>query len=209
MSKKKKVDITRRFLKNDISVRMTGGSESEDTETSIVEEYAAVFNSWSQDLDWFREKVMPNAFNVALERSDARALLNHDANHLLGREKSGTLTLSIDEIGLRYSLVLPHHRHDIVELIDRGDLAENSFAFRIAKDEWIDHPDGTTDRIVHEIETIVDISLVTYPAYLDTSLALRSYTQHKEEVEAPDTYQQFKKDSRSRTLSLARSSMTL
>jgi len=200
---------TRRFLKNKISVRMEGGGDESENKKTTVEGYAAVFNSWSEDLGWFREKISVGAFDTALQTSDVRALYNHDPNHLLGREKSGTLILSVDATGLKYTLALPEHRHDIVELIERGDLAENSFAFTIANDEWVENPDGTTERLIHEVKGIRDIALVTYPAYAETSLALRSFNEWKEVDAEPDEQMKREQEQRERSLSLSEASLSL
>ena len=58
--------------------------------------YAAVFNSFSEEMYGFREKIAPGCFTKTIKEDDVRALWNHDSNHVLGRNKSGTLTLSED-----------------------------------------------------------------------------------------------------------------
>ena len=63
--------------------------------------YAAVFDQESEPLGGFVEVIAPGAFDDVLG-ADVRALFNHDANYLLGRTASGTLTLSVDAVGLRY-----------------------------------------------------------------------------------------------------------
>ena len=51
------------------------------------------------------ERIMPTAFDRALrDRDDVQALFNHDPNKLLGRTLSGTMRLSKNAIGLRYSI---------------------------------------------------------------------------------------------------------
>ena len=61
----------------------------------------------SLTLDDFQERIDPSAFKIVTERRgrssplETRALFNHDPNHVLGRFPS-TLTLSVDERGLKY-----------------------------------------------------------------------------------------------------------
>ena len=66
----------------------------------VIEGYASVFDSWSEELGGnspFREKVVKGAFEETIQKDDIRALFNHDANYVLGRNKAGTLTLEEDD----------------------------------------------------------------------------------------------------------------
>lgn len=61
--------------------------------------YFAVFNSNYQLWDGATESVDPHAFDGTLD-SDIRCLIDHDTRLVLGRTKSGTLTLRVDDKGL-------------------------------------------------------------------------------------------------------------
>ena len=65
--------------------------------------YAAVFDSLSEDLGGFREKISPGTFKKSIRKHDIRALWNHDPNYVLGRRKSKTLKLN-DRYSTRYSM---------------------------------------------------------------------------------------------------------
>lgn len=144
--------------------------------------YAAVYDQWTEIGNWYREKIAVGAMTAALADSDVRLLYNHDSNHLLAREKSGTLTLREDAKGLYFEAELPGHRDDISELIERGDLDECSFAFRVNKQEW-NWSDGDTmdERVITEISDVVDVTLATYGAYPQTEVGFRSYEAAKAE----------------------------
>ncbi len=137
--------------------------------------YAAVFNQLSEDLGGFREQIGPGAFARVL-RDDVRALFNHDPSLVLGRTRAGTLRLTEDDHGLGYEVDPPATRaaEDVLELMRRGDVTQSSFAFTVLRDEWQLLPDGTAIRTVLEVERLYDVSVVTYPAYPQTSSAVRS-----------------------------------
>ena len=61
-------------------------------------------------------------------------------------------------------------------MIERGDIQDQSFAFQVRRDRWQNLDDGSkmAIRTIEEVERLIDISIVTFPAYQDTSVALRS-----------------------------------
>ena len=70
--------------------------------------YAAVFNSLSEDLGGFRERIEPGAFSRTLKRDrNIRMFLNHNMDSLLATTQAGTLTLAEDDKGLLVSASLP------------------------------------------------------------------------------------------------------
>ena len=150
------------------------------------EGYAAMFNKWSEDLGGFREKIAPKAFTKALKNSDTRALFNHDSNYVLGRTSAKTLDIREDEKGLKFSVVPPDTTwaRDLSVSLGRGDISQCSFGFTLGIDEWKEDKDGVS-RTIKEVDRLPDISIVTYPAYPDTSVALRNMEQAKTE-QPPD-----------------------
>jgi hypothetical protein len=148
--------------------------------------YAAVFNSLSEDLGGFREKIEPGCFANSCKEGDVRALWNHDSNHVLARTKSGTLTLSEDAHGLKIDCIPPDAQwaRDLLASIDRGDVDQMSFGFRTLTDRW-EMIDGQDVRVLMDVE-LFDVSPVTFPAYPDTQVAVRSKDKWKEENSGPD-----------------------
>jgi len=165
---------------------------------NTVTGYAAVFNSKSEEMWGFRERIDPAAFNDA-DMSDVRALFNHDPNMLLARSSSGTLQLSVDDHGLKYTFELPDTTagRDLREMLRRGDLSQSSFGFTVAKQSWEEEKDerGETTKIIRKIDKIgrlFDVSPVTYPAYPSSVSELRSSFEawkekNKEPKEQKDT----------------------
>lgn len=172
--------MTKRF---DIETRVGHGKvevRSVDDSAPVVVGYAAVFNTLSEDLGGFREMIIPGAFDRAVsERQDVRALVDHAPGRILGRTKAGTLTLSVDEHGLRAEITPPQTNAaaEVMEAIRRGDVDGMSFAFRVRTDLWRTE-DGTDIREVRDLD-LFDVSVVTYPAYPATEVALRSLATHR------------------------------
>lgn len=180
--------MTKTILATDIQTRTYPLERLEiragDGEKPKIKGYAAVFNRLSEPLsDWggqFREKVSPGAFTKTLQFADVRALMNHDPNYVLGRNKSGTLTLSEDNHGLAVDIAPPDTTwaRDLMVSMQRDDVNQMSFAFRVIKDKWESLKDETTGkredtRTLLEV-ALYDVSVVTYPAYKDTSASVRS-----------------------------------
>ena len=173
------MDIERRALTG-IEVRAKDGGP-----TKIVG-YAAVFNSMSEELFGFREIIMPGAFDRAMrEKHDVRALVNHDADQIIGRTKSGTLVLSVDERGLKAEIEPPDTQaaRDAVTSIKRGDLDGMSFAFRTLTDAWRTEG-GQEIRELKDLE-LIDVSVVAFPAYSATTVSARALEHVKKAAEPP------------------------
>lgn len=147
-----------------------------------IDGYASVFNSRSELLGWYYEYIEEGFFDDVL-KDDVRALFNHDANYVLGRTVSNTLSLSVDNTGLRYSIDLPNtsFAKDLCESMKRGDISQSSFGFVVGLDRWeYDDKNDIYIRYLVKAERLFDVSPVTYPAYTQTSSTARSL----QEIEA-------------------------
>lgn len=153
--------------------------------------YAATFGAEAQ-IGRVREIIAPGAFSRSLS-GDVLALLDHDAGKVLGRTRSGSLRLSEDTRGLAFDLDLPDTQagRDVLALAERGDLGGMSFGFIVpAGGESWDGERRTLKRV-----DLREISIVSaWPAYPDTTIALRAMTRLTE------------RDRRDRALKLAEAS---
>lgn len=116
------------------------------------------------------ETIARGAFDGLLDQ-DVVALQDHDMSKLLGRTAAGTLRLASDRDGLRFEIDLPDTQvgHDVRVLVQRGDLAGCSFTAALGEIERV------KGGVVHRtFSRLVDVSVVTSPAYLDTRVAVRS-----------------------------------
>ena len=160
--------------------------EGSDEEREWIVGYAAKFGVNSLELEGeFVERIHPDAFGLVAERRgrkkplETRALWNHDANFPLARYP-GTLTLAVDNVGLRYEFPVPDtsYGHDIASNIRAGIVRGSSFSFQIAPggEDW-SVEDGRSIRTVTRIGSLIDVGPVTFPAYpdADAKVAKRSY----------------------------------
>ena len=140
--------------------------------------YAIVYNSLSEPLygDLFRERINRGAFTKSLLENDQVCLWGHDTRYVLGRKSSGTLILREDDKGLYFEVSLPNTTwaRDLKESVDRGDIKQMSFGFKVVRDNWLDDKETLKEysmpiREVEEI-TLHEISLVTFPAYTETNV---------------------------------------
>lgn len=183
-----------RFLSLEMRVK------ADENEPKKIVGYAAKFDSLSEEMWGFREQIAPGAFTEALKKSDVRALFNHDPNYVLGRQSAGTLQLSEDDVGLFYEITPPDTQwaRDITASIERGDIAESSFAFSMSGgvEEWDDSATPAI-RTIKSVGNLYDVSPVTYPAYPEATTGVRSHkeifeehqnerTTESQEEESPD-----------------------
>jgi len=136
--------------------------------------YAAVFGQLSLDLGGFRERIAPGAFERSVVDNDVRALWDHNSQYVLGRNRAGTLTLEEDERGLSIEAEPPATTWaaDLLTSMRRGDINQMSFGFYVRSDEWVEE-DGILVRVLRDVD-LFDVSVVTYPAYPQTSAEARA-----------------------------------
>lgn len=164
-SKMKKIE-RRTFTVRDVEARQA------DDGTMKLRGYAAVFNDDSVPLP-FIERIAPGAFRKTLtETPDVRLLINHEGLPL-ARTKNGTLTLTEDDRGLYMDATIADtsEGRDLYTLVERGDVDQMSFAFRVIRQKW------NEDRSMRTLTEVSladgDVSVVTYPAYPTTTVEAR------------------------------------
>lgn len=157
------------------------------TASRTIAGYAAKFESWSEPIiGWFREKIARSAFDEC-DLSDVIMCFNHNVDDILARTISGTLNLSVDDIGLKFSFEAPNttRGNDMLELVHRGDINKCSFKFIVEADKWLyaDEKNGLEydERTILEFSKLIDVALVVFPAYKDTEASVRHLEQRKTE----------------------------
>lgn len=139
-----------------------------------IDGYFAVFGSEYKIFENAIETIDEDAFNETLA-GDIRALVNHDSTLVLGRTTAGTLTLQVDRIGLWGSIVVNQADQDAMNLYERvrrGDVDQCSFGFDILDQSREVLENGTTVWRIKKVK-LYEVSVVTFPAYEDTSVEAR------------------------------------
>ena len=126
-----------------------------------------------------------------LNKSDIRALFNHDPNLVLARNAfgQGTLRLSLDNVGLYYEFDDPDTTlsRDLKRNMELGNITQSSFAF-ILEEDSITEIDGKIIRTILKIKEMFDISPVTYPFYPTATSGVRQRVEdYKKSLEQKDT----------------------
>lgn len=164
-------------------------AEDNEPGTMKITGYSAKFNNWTDIGGYFRERIEPGAFADSISAGDdVRACFNHDPNLVLGRTTNGTLTLREDEIGLWMENELPDTQtaRDLYTLIRRGDITQQSFSFEVMPEgeTWAFPAKAPAERVLIKLR-LWDVSPVTYPAYVDTTVAARALDVHRPVIVKP------------------------
>lgn len=170
-----------------MEIRSYSDMASPKLEGRTVEGFAAVFDQESRlnfdakTKQFFIEVIERGAIADDLLRAcDVKALLEHDKGRMLARSRfgAGSLSLMVNDFGLGYKFDAPNTPEGdyAVEMIARGDLFGSSFAYSTNDKKNVTYKkvDGLLYRIVHKIDRIFDISIVSDPAYYGTDVTLRS-----------------------------------
>lgn len=144
--------------------------------SNTVEGIAVVFDR-EADMGWFTEVIDRHAFDNT-DMSDVVLNFNHDNNLLLAGTRNGSLELQVRDDGLfqRGDIIDTTTGRDVMKLVDSGLISKMSFAFTIGRDGeyWETRDDGREYRRILNIDKLYDVSLVTFPAYPQTSAWTRS-----------------------------------
>lgn len=145
-----------------------------------LEGYAMIFDS-PANIGSTQEIIQRGALD-SCDISDVAFFVNHDTSRIPLARTPDTLKLEVDERGLKFSATLPNTEDGkaLYESVKRGDLRGCSFAFKLAEggDSW----EGN-NRTIRSIEKIFECSVVTYPAYGDTSIEARNRQKGNWEME--------------------------
>lgn len=156
--------------RNGLSVVQVGGY------ASVTESPYAMWDMFGA----YTEVVSQGAFGATLATSPlVEFTVNHGAGGGLpmAHTRNDTLTLAEDATGLRYDAYVDPTRSDVADMLkamERGDLAEASFKFRIDSGMW--SPDYTEYRIDAADLNRGDVSAVNFGANPAASSGLRAET---------------------------------
>ena len=140
--------------------------------------YATVYEQPYEMYDYFGsyfEVMEAGSGKTTLSQNPRTQLLLNHAGLSMAYTRAGTLTLTEDSTGLEVNADLDVKRndvHDMVQALERGDVAEMSFAFRVMRQKW--SPDYDERRIVEYNIDRGDVSVVNFGANPNTEVGLRA-----------------------------------
>lgn len=170
------MDKTRRPEMRTLRTIPTAFETREEDGALHISGYFAVFNSNYEIGPEMSESIAPGAFVDALG-DDVRALTNHDSTLVLGRTTAGTLQLREDSHGLWGDILINPKDGDAMNLyerVKRGDVSQCSFGFQIGAEETTWNDDGSVHWTITRVDPLYEVSVCTFPAYSETSVAARS-----------------------------------
>jgi uncharacterized protein len=178
---------TKEIMRRDIPTTFEVTRQAENPEDFVVEGYFALYESETELFDGIYEIITRGAFDSTLG-NDVRALWNHNSQYVLGRSKSGTLNLQTDEKGLFGTIRMPktQYAQDLYELVKRGDVDQCSFGFNILAETVEELASGAYRWRINDID-LHEVSVVTFPAYENTSVQARANEVEKLKARKLDT----------------------
>ncbi len=169
----------------------------EETEGKMtLEGYAIVFNQETligDEAYGFVEEIDRHALENTLMK-DVPMKYNHmDSFLIIARTKNKSLTLSVDNNGLKVhaELLDTQSNQDIYKMVRSGLLDKMSFAFTVEEQSW--NKEGKIPkRTITKIGRLYDVSVVDTPAYDSTSIYARSLESMDVELKAMELEEQKK-----------------
>ena len=164
----------------------------DENKKMIVEGYAIVFDEETLigDEDRGFIEVIDKGALASTNMKDVPFKYNHnDVTLILARTRNGSLSLEVDEKGLkiRAELIDTTSNVDIYKSIVAGLLDKMSFAFTVKSQSW-DRSGKIPKRTITAIDRLFDVSVVDLPAYDQTSIqaSARSLELVETELKALD-----------------------
>ncbi len=151
-------------------------------EGNVIEGHAAVFNQRADINGWFYEIIENGAFDKT-DFTDVLFSINHDLSKIpLARSRnnneSSTLFLKIDDQGLysRASLDIENNvdAKSLYSAVERKDISGMSFIFYVRNETWEDLDTDMPTRRITDIEKVIEVSAVSFPAFPQTDINSRS-----------------------------------
>lgn len=173
---------------------MSNFKTRKDGDNPRIEGYFAVFNSDYEIFSGCTESIAPGAFTDELH-SDVRALIDHDTRLVLGRTTAGTLELREDEKGLWGGIDINPKDTEAMNLyarVERGDVSQCSFGFRILKESHEDRGNGRHHFTIEKVK-LYEVSCCTFPAYEDTAISARKADIEEIEKREADVWREERK----------------
>jgi HK97 family phage prohead protease len=178
--------IERRNIITDNTEETETRAEAQADGTKYIMGYAALVNSASRPITeningrnvTFIEKIDQRAFDNAVI-DDIVYLIDHDPSKLVGRQGANLEVKKTDRgLFFKNKVIDTTISRDLYTAIQERLYKENSFAFKVQKDEWY-KVDGQLHRNIKEIAQVVDISTTIKGVYAEPFIFTRSLNEEE------------------------------
>lgn len=157
-------------------------NSNEESPQYIIAGHAAVFDQVTNIGGFFYEVIERGAFDKT-DFKDVLFSVNHDLNKIpLARSRNNninsTLQLNVDDIGLAIKANLDVDNNSdarsLYSSVSRGDMDGMSFIFYVKDESWDNLDSEMPTRRIHEIDKVIEVSAVSFPAYDGTNIIIDS-----------------------------------
>lgn len=154
----------------------------EDAQHGNVITGRPVVYSSATDIGGMFEEIIERGALDGTDLSDVRFLVNHDLNKIplarsRGNSENSTMHLTVTDDGLSFRVVLDVENNSearaLYSAVQRGDITGMSFMFSVGGERWDNLASDYPTRHIDKIESIIEVSAVTFPAYPDTEINAR------------------------------------
>lgn len=137
------------------------------------------------NLGWYDEIIEAGALDET-DLKDVRFLVNHNTDMIpLARSRNNnansTMQMSVDTDGMKIRVDLDTENNaeakSLYSAVSRGDITGMSFMFVVDKDAWDDVDSNHPTRHIRSIRRVMEVSAVTFPAYIQTSIQARGLSE--------------------------------
>lgn len=152
----------------------------QDEKNGILEGRPIVYDAMT-DLGWFDEVIEKGAL-IGTNLRDVPFLVNHNTSMIpLARSRNNnansTMRLLVDDEGLSIRVALDIENNsearNLYSAVERGDITGMSFMFTVDDEEWQGLESEHPKRLIKRLDTVFEVSAVTFPAYSATSISAR------------------------------------
>lgn len=150
-----------------------------DTESGLIVGVPVVFDTPTDIAGLFQETIVRGAISPEVLANDVAFYFNHDlsakkiARSVIPIDKNGGMDFAITDTNITMRVNANRKRTDVNDLylaIEDRVIDGMSFMFRVKKERWEDMDTDYPKRFIEEIDPIIEVSAVNYPAYKSTSI---------------------------------------
>lgn len=169
-------------------------AEKNDDNIGVITGKPIIYESRT-DLGPFDEIIAKGALNET-DLKDVRFLVNHDISKVpLARSRNNnansTMQMTVDDTGMSIRVNLDVENNsdsrNLYSAIERGDITGMSFMFSVDEETWSDVESEHPTRTINKIGTVLEVSAVTFPAYEETEIGVRTKFDTSEALASLDS----------------------